>query len=343
MATFTSAQDCINAALTYAGELTTIPVLPTDAPSSEYRTVALDYLNRAYLAVCSGSSEFDLDLNESWLWARPANPGILTLFPVISTYVTISEETTSGTFGSIPLDPVGNQISVVGRYLKIDGHSDFMIITSHVAGSLNFTIDEQWTGTTTNASSSAWLYCIDYNTLPCLRLIAPMRIYKYQGNPSIVGAQAGGELLGSDFAAMLRDYPLHSIATYVPNRFAVKNATLDPTTNGYVFTIRMNSQAGYLTRVEYDYIPMPTLLTDSLTSIPIIPFTHRVVLAYITAYFILNDKFDDRADKYMALAKASLMSMKRADETQRQAINPFRGRFIPRRDLTKRYRFWAGY
>lgn len=342
MAAFTSSQDILNAALTYAGELTTIPVLSTDPPASEFRTVALDYLNRAYLAIISGSNEFDVDLNESWLWARLPNPGIITLQPIINTSATLTTESTSGTFGTAPTDPVGNQISAVGRYLKVDGQPDYFIITVHNAGTTAFTIDEQWTGDNVTLNT-AWLYALDYQTVPCLRLIAPMRIYRYQGNPSIVGAQSGGELLGSDFAAMLRDYPLHAIATYIPNRFAVKNAVQDTMSQGFIFTIRMNSQAPFLSRCEYDYIPYPTLLTDSPTSVPIIPFTHRAVLAYATAYFILMDKFDDRSAQYLTLLQAGLKSMKRMDETQRQAINPFRGRFIPRRDLIKRYRFWAGY
>ena len=339
MAVFTSAQDCLNAALTWAGELPNVATLPTDSPSSEFRTVGMDYLNRAYLAIVSGSNEFDVDLNESWLWARPSNPGVITLQPQITTGVTITQQSTTGTFGSIPTDPVGNNISVVGCYVKVDGQADYMIVTAHTAGTTSFTIDEPWTGTTTNGTSSI-IYFLDYPTVSnIIRLIAPMRIYRYQGNPSIVGAQSGGELLGSDYAAMLREYPLHAIATYIPNRFAVKN--FDTTTNTY--TIRMNAQTPGQARVEYDYIPYPTLLTDSSSSIPIVPLTHRVCLAYCTAYFILMDKFDERAQQYLQLLQASLKSMKRADETQRQAINPFRARLVPRRDLTKRYRFWAGF
>lgn len=339
MAAFTTAQDILNSALTWAGELTGIPTLSTDAPASEFRSVGLDYLNRAYLAIVSGSSEFDVDLNESWLWARPANPGVITLQPLINNLTTISTESTTGTFNVAPTDPVGNTISAKGCYLKIDGQPDYFVITAHTAGTTAFTIDEPFTGDNT-VSTVSWLYFLDYPTVSnVIRLIAPMRIYRYQGNPSIVGAQSGGELLGSDFAAMLREYPLHAIATYIPNRFAVKS--LDTTTNTY--TIRFNSQAPFLSRVEYDYIPYPTLLADDPTSIPIIPFTHRIALAYATTYFILMDKFDDRSSQYLQLLQAALKSMKRADETQRQAINPFRARLVPRRDLIKRYRFWAGF
>lgn len=339
MAAFTTAQDILNSALAWAGELTTIPTLTTDPPASEYRSVALDYLNRAYLAIVSGSNEFDVDLNESFLWARPANPGIITLQPLINNATTITTESTTGTWNVAPTDTLGNPISAVGKYLKVDGQPDYFIVTAHTSGTTSFTIDEQWTGDNVTLNTS-WLYTLDYPTLPnIIRLIAPMRIYRYQGNPSIVGAQSGGELLGSDFAAMLRDYPLHAIATYIPNRFAVKS--FDTSTN--TFTIRFNSQAPFLSRVEYDYIPYPVLLTDSAASIPIIPLTHRSILAYATAYFILMDKFDDRAPQYLALLQSGLRSMKRVDETQRQAINPFRARMVPRRDLIKRYRFWAGF
>lgn len=335
MAIVTS-QDCIDTGLTFAGELANHT---GDAQASEFRASALDYLNRAYLAILSASNEFDLDLGEPFTWAKAQNSGVLTFLPSIAISCTVTTGSTSVTLAAIPTDDLGNQVSLAGRYLKMGGSADMYIVSAHTSGTTSLTLDQGYTDTSATGLATT-AYCLDYNTVSgVLRLIAPMRIYKYQGNPSVMGSQSGGEIMGSDLAAMLRDYPLYALATYVPTRFATKY--LDTTTN--TFTLRINSSVATRTRAEYDYIPQPTTLTDAASSVPIIPSQHRIVLAYAVAYFLCLDKYDDRAGEYLSKLQAGLRSMKKADEDTRQNVNPFRARLIPRRDLTKRYRFWSGY
>ena len=345
MAGYSTTQDCLNAALHWAGELET-----THSTQSEFRQKGLDYINRAYLAIMSGASEFDLDLNEPFTWARNKTPGIVTFQPNVANIVSINLGATTGTFGTIPVDALGAQTSMAGRYLKVPGFADMVLILTHIAASTTFTIDEPWTGNGTQSNTvgaACNMYLLNYNLIPgIIRLIAPMRIYKYQGNMSGMGAQSGGELLGSDLPAMLREYPLYAISTYVPNRFAIQSTSASTKTDGTddsVINIRINSDCPYLSRAEYDYIPFPTTLTDSTSSIPVVPLNHRVVLAYAAAYFILLDKYDDRSQEFLKQTQGGLRALKRADEAQRTEINPFRGRLIPRKDLVKRSRFLAGY
>jgi len=83
-------------------------------------------------------------------------------------------------------------------------------------------------------------------------------------------------------------------------------------------------------RVELDYIPLPTELIDSDTSIPLIPREHRPVLEYGAAYYIMVDKEDQKAATYFSATKAKMMAMREDLRRQQTNYSKNKGRLVPR-------------
>jgi hypothetical protein len=321
----TSAQDIINQALRFSGELT--DVTPSDY-QSEYRQSALDYLNRFYLAILSGGNEFDVEMAEPFSWAISPQPGVFKVEPAINVNVTIAHNATSGTFGAIPQDAFGNNVSLAGRHLRVDNLSDVYRIVTHTSGSTAFTIDFAYIQPDQNGTG-ATAYKLDYTltqSAGILRLTTPMRLFQIQSKIY------DGEIVGSNMAAMRREFPIAFLQTRYPDRFSIKSQ--DSTAKSMVISINTNPLDN--ARVEYDFIPFPTPLTDSSSSFPVVPLQHLMVLAYGVAYYILQNKKDDRAQTYFQLASTGLISMVKAEKKQRVDTNRERGRLVPRQDLLKR-------
>lgn len=336
MSNLASAQDILNVALRFAGELTDTPPANSSSSPSEYRNAALDYLNRIYLAIMSGGNEFDVEMAEPFPWAIAPQPGVFATQPAIPVTIdTILNGSTAGTFASIPLDQYGNQVSLAGCYLRLDTWADVYRIVTHVAGSLDFTIDFSYLQPTVS-NGSAYAYFLDYPLAPnMLRLVAPMQI----NQPTLLTYTC--EIKGSDVAAMRREYPLAFLQTRYPDRFAIKSQ--DTTTN--TFTITINTNPPNQARVEYQYVPYPDLLTDETTSVPIVPSQYRMVMAYGVAYYLCVDKNDNRAGNYLQQAQAGLIAMVKSAKKQRADTNWDRARLMPRRDLVRRNSapWWWGW
>lgn len=125
MANFRTTNDLKKLALHYSGEM-------TDGTSS-YDTIAMNYINSTYQAFLSGGNEFDMELAESWSWAKSRRPIVLTLEPPYQTgSVTMTNGSRSFTFSSAPTD-------VLGWLLKVDQAKDSYYIQyqSGTAGQLD--------------------------------------------------------------------------------------------------------------------------------------------------------------------------------------------------------------
>src|SRR5690348_10306379 len=95
MANYSTSSDILQAALFEAGE-------PTDG-TSEYQAAALRLLNRAYQAIWMGGAELDPTCNEEWLWLQSSTPGVLTIYPVVTTLTAVvTNFSTSIVFSSAP-------------------------------------------------------------------------------------------------------------------------------------------------------------------------------------------------------------------------------------------------
>jgi hypothetical protein len=136
-----------------------------------------------------------------------------------------------------------------------------------------------------------------------------------------------------------RTYPVGFLMQGTPEKFAQIYKTSDTMTP----RIRINRIPDQILRAEYNFIPVPSDLTDSTSSIPVIPPDHRITLGYYAAYFLCLDKMDSRGAEYRELTKAGMMAMKRANQVEKMQGGQFYGRMIPRGDLqNSNKRVWGG-
>lgn len=307
MANLTTTSDILLSTLSRVGEL--------ESSSSPYYTKALEYINEIYLKILGGANVFDLDMGEPWVWAKSQYPGVLQLNPVNDTgTVTLTKASTSGTFSSAP------STSMAGYYLKIDDRPEYFRIATHTASATAFTLDAAYTDT---SGSGLTFKAIPLNyslTSSVLRLFEPMVVYRDQG----VLADEDGKIYGIDLNSLKKEYPLTRLEQGVPTRFAQFYDT-----DGTI-SVRFNKYVETETRVEYEYIPIPTALTASPDLTPLIPREFREALVYGAAYFLCLDKDDSRADSYLQITQAVLRAMMKANRKELKDYGLNRGRLLPR-------------
>lgn len=312
--------DLIEDALRKSGE-------KTDG-TSDFADSALKYMNAFYRSIISGGNEFDVDLAEPWVWAKAQYPGVLTILqPYTTGTVTTTKDSVNGSFSIAPSTSQANTYLMFTANNSASGTFETYRILSHTAGATAFALDGPFNDAT---QTTATFQCnrIDYqlNAASICRQIGPMKIYRAQTSD----ADYEGKVVGLDIRSFEKKYPLFRIQAGPPTEFAILSNA-----NGVV-TVRFNKylDPGVLvnTRVEYDYIPFPTDLTNDSSSIPVIPDGFRQCLSYATAFAVLTDKEDSKAKDYFALAKAKLMAMKNANRKEFMQISKNRGRLVPRGD-----------
>ncbi len=231
------------AALEKAGEL-------TDG-TSDYDTTVEEQINALNRSIYSGANEFNVDLGEPWEWAKPRNPGVLTLIPPFETgTISLTQDSASATLSSAPAVGLG---SLKNHFLIITGISTVYRISAHTANATAVTLDQIYLEDTA-ATASFKIVKLDYDlTAGIERLIGPMRTYKANND------DASTEISGIDRNAFDRLYPLARPKSGIPERFSVIAEA-----NG-LLTVRFSHyQAEDKIRVEYDYIPVaPTLVVKT--------------------------------------------------------------------------------
>lgn len=322
MANYSTSADLIDDVLWRTGELTS-----AGDRTSDMATWTLTYLNRVYQSICLGGGELVPDMYEDWWWLWKSPPGTVVLNPEWTTgTVTVTNNSTSGSFSTKPVDVNGSNISVQGWFLKVQGsslgHQDVFRISSHVAGATAFTLDTIFTGTTSSgASFDAFQLEYQLGATDILRLISPLRQYR-TSDP-----QYDVELI--DAAAMDASYPLKLVESGTPTRAAVVAVTA-----AGLVTLRFNRWGGTantdFVRLEYDYLQAPAALTDG-TGTPLVPAFFRRVLSDWASFFILLDKNDDRAQTVGAMAKAGLRSMQLENKKKLDSAGRFRMGYITTR------------
>jgi len=145
---------------------------------------------------------------------------------------------------------------------------------------------------TTNAASVVSTYILG----GICRIVEPFKVHK--------GTSHIGSIYGTDAESFQRDYPFSLIEEGQPDRFA----TVREDANG-TFTVRFNKFPTEKTRIEVEHTPIPRDLKDSASSIPLIPRKHIDVLEDATAFYIMLDKSDDRAQIYAGLMQGKLNAM----------------------------------
>jgi len=308
MSNFQTSEDLLKGALFEAGEV--------DNGNSPLQAKALEHLNASYLNILAGSNEFDVDCGEPWEWAREEYPETFVLkLPYETGTVTLTKGSANGTFSSPPSE------SMVDRHLKIDGRPEYFIIKTHVGGNANFTIDVEYPDSSGTLAFKAikLIYTLSPNIL---RFVEPFRIYRSQDD-----IYTNGKISSMDTISFRNTYPLTKLTSGQPDVFTIlkqDGSTFKIQFNRYV----INDQA----KVEFDYIKLPSALTNSSSSIPLIPPQHRVVLMYMTAALLLNGKDDKKAAGLGAMAKNKMIAMVKERKKGQRQTNRDAGRIIPRRD-----------
>jgi len=322
MANFTTTSDLKSYSLKKAGE-------PDDG-SSDYDSEILEFLNLMLFNVLAGGSEYDQEFGVPWAWAKSRNPGVITFEPPYETgTVSLTNGSTAGTFSDAP---TGLGSFANSYQLKTSDTSEFYILTAHIADAVGFTLDGPFLGKTGSYTFRA--YKTDYALASnIVRLISPFRVYRSSYmHPS--------EVALIERNAFDRDFPK-------PNGFVQgvpTHATIIYEDDGQLY-VRFNRWMDEQIRVEYDFIPIPAALTIAPDVTPIIPREDRIVLAYGAIHMILEDKNDDRADRYFQLTQSKLHSMVLANQKQMRNTNLTTGAMIiPREDQLNRFRrgFFAG-
>lgn len=135
MAQFRTTADILNSVLERAGE--------TTSGTSSYETRALNYLNRINHAIISGGNEFNIEVDEPWVWARRSMPMVMELQPAYETgTVSLTLGSEAGSFSAAVTD------SLQGWHLQLNGRDGLFKIVTHAAGGTAFELDGNYDGAT---------------------------------------------------------------------------------------------------------------------------------------------------------------------------------------------------
>ncbi len=125
---------------------------------------ALLYLNQIHNTIITGGNELEVDVDESWIWARARRPIILNLNPPVTAgNVTLTQGSTAGTFSTVPQINASNA-SVEGWYLKPDNGPEIYRIVQHTSGQTTFALD----GAFPQTSYASTFHCfqLEYDLIP---------------------------------------------------------------------------------------------------------------------------------------------------------------------------------
>jgi len=317
LANLRTTADLVDAVLKRCGEL-------SDGTSA-YDTGGdvLGYINSVYRGILAGANEFGVDCGEPWVWAQASTPQILELKPAYETgTVTLTNGSASATFSSAP------SYSVAGWYFRAQGDTEWYTVSAHTAASTSLTLDQTYLGS--SGSYNFKVVKLDYalSTAVC-RLVAPINIYK--NTHSNMGLAEQGNIFELDPNTFARKWPRVLLSEGIPESYAVvARGTTD------LITLRFSHYVSESTRAEVPYIPVADDLTDSGSSIPLIPFGSREVLLHGASYYIMLDKSDNRADAEAMLCKAKLQALVHNNRKQLSLAGNTYGKLIPRRGPGRR-------
>lgn len=296
MANYTTSSDLKTDALDRAQE-------PTDG-TSDFDSMALRFLNRAYQEVWTGGGAFEPGLNETWWWLR--KEASLILQPrITSGTVSVTHDSASITFSSsIATD-------LAGYHFKVDGFDDVFKIATHGGATDAATLDSVYTGAT-DGTAGYTAFKVDYDLASdVMHLFHPMHAQRHTRKITL-----------ADLDALHEAHPLTSIESGVPENFAM---TAQRTVRFSHYGPRESDE---LIRVDYDYLFEPADLADD-SSEPVVPRQYRKVLSDMTTMFLLAQKNDDRADGVGRMARAGLRAMAR-ENRRRWALQGNMGQILPR-------------
>jgi hypothetical protein len=278
---------------------------------SEFDTKVVNYLNRVYRTLAAGASEFLPEYIEDWWWLR--GNGVLNLDPVYKTgTISVVNNSDAIVFTDAPPD------SMVDRRLLISGFSDKPVIQGHSAGSVNATLDKPWTGDTLPDTEFQLLRIIyDLDTAVQV-ILSPM-----------IGFRDIFRINGMSPERLDELYPLAQLTPGFPQAFALESETKIRFSHG-------GSDEDDFFRIEYRFRPKISDLTDSTSSIPLVPSQWMHLLADMALTYLLIDKNDDRSNAVALAARTGLGAMLKENRRRLAKMDPDVGKIITRPENTLR-------
>lgn len=316
MANYTTSADIIDDALERVGE-------KTDG-TSDFNSLALTFLNRIYHQICAGGTAIAPEINENWWWLYKRPPRAINLTAVVTTgTVSVTQNSTSITFSS------GPSASAANWHLKIDGKREVYRISSHTAGATAATLDTAYTDAT-NTAANYKLFQLEYNLVATdiFRLVSPFRVFKQQAAPH----RHDGRINIVSPEELDIYYPIRDVTQGTP----VAAAPILESDGSII--VRFSHYVGELTRVEFDYLVIPTDLTDDASSTPLVPRMYRHLLADGVVWLLGQIKGDSIADAGGLMLKNGLMAMAKENQVRWQNISGDFGRIFPRAEETNTMR-----
>lgn len=291
--------------------------------TSEWDSRIIKFINRAQREIIGGSTVFLNDLGEPWPWAKAQTPQILQLDPPVETgTVALTKGSTAGTFSSPPA------ASMIGRHLYVSERPEAFVISAHAGGAAPFTLDGAYTDDTTTGNDFK-AHRLDYAlTGKISRLIQPFNVYRAQFNHT---SDLEGKIFGIDAASLAREFPLFRLRRGTPSRFAIIQE-LDNT-----IAVRFEASVRTETRVEVDFIPVPVDLTTSPDTTPLLPREDRTFLIHAGAFYLLEEKNDNRQQTQLGFAKSKATAMQNQLRKEFTHTGKNKGALLPRQEQLRKF------
>lgn len=250
--------------------------------TSDFASMALTLINRAYFDITQGGAEFLPTVNEDWLWLRERST--ITLETVITTgTVSVTNNSASITFSSAPAKDLDDW------FFKVDTHEDVFRISAHTAAQAGATLDSVYTGDT-DATANYKVFKLEYTLATgAQRILSPMRIQRTNNKKKRI-----------DGISIDRIPADNLVRAGIPDNFALISETI-VRFDKYVET--------EMVRVDYWYKKLPSDLTNGASEEPLVPWKYRKVIADIALYYLLIDMNDDRSEVHGLVAKNGIRAM----------------------------------
>ena len=266
---------------------------------------AMDYLNRVYRTLCTGASEFLPEYVDDWWWMRASDTLILE-----PSYNTGTIALTNG--AALVSFSVPPAISMAGRRLRIKDYHDIFVVEAHIAGQANATLDDIYTGPTNTAALFECMK-VEYTLAANVQvLMGPLISYK--GTERVYGLSP---------ERMDELWPLARLKPGAPEAFCLNSEKAIRISHG-------GRNDGVSMRIEYRYRPIVTDLTDSVSSIPLVPAQWMHVLADMALVYVLLDKNDDRSNAAALGARTGLSAMLKENRRRGNKVDQHAGHLFPR-------------
>lgn len=301
MANFAHANDCLNYMYLRSGDSTASP---------NFAANALMYLNLAHRDMIAGTTRLVPNIVATFPWAKSAQPKTLVLEPVESGTITVTQGSSTITFASPPAASKAGFHLII---LSVASDTTTYRIDSHTGGNASATLDSAIVHA--SGSVSAFWFKIDY-TVGSSDILRFIDVFGSNVDPGF--GTGVYQLIPETEDMFRRAFPTVSEGT--PTHFTILYETEG------TFTIRFNKYLAASTykRLEIPYIPLPSDLTASDSSIPLVPRHHRPTLCDLALTYLFQDKNDDRVDGAVQSASAGLLSMMKEIGMKDVTFMPFK-------------------